>query len=129
MAESQENASKQATLRGGLSPDIGKDTQFKPGESGNPGGRPKITDEDRVITKIYRKILAKPENQAAIEEAVLKMLTGGRMVAQLTLKEMAERTEGKITQGVEGDMNVNFTLGEGMRIAMEKAEKRVRSSK
>jgi hypothetical protein len=101
-------ASKQGKLKGGHDPSIGAEFQFKPGESGNPGGRPKITEEDRVISRIYKKILADPENQANIEASILKMITGGRMVAQLTLKEMAERTEGKITQPVEveGTMSV-----------------------
>ena len=30
-------------LKSGLSPDIGKATQFKPGQSGNPAGKPKGT--------------------------------------------------------------------------------------
>jgi hypothetical protein len=99
--------SQQGKLKGGHDPSIGAEYQFKPGESGNPGGRPKVTDEDRVISRIYKKILSDPNNCERIEESILKMLTGGRMVAQLTLKEMAERTEGKVTQPVEVEGNIS----------------------
>lgn len=89
--------------------------QFKPGQSGNPGGRKKA-----VISQIYEKILADPENQAAIEQSVLKMLLGGRMSGQLQLKEMAERTEGKIAQShhVDGDITIS-TLSERLKKARE----------
>lgn len=33
--------------------------QFKPGESGNPGGRPKIEKELKAVTKLNQKSLAK----------------------------------------------------------------------
>ena len=39
----------------GPSSDVGRDTQFKPGQSGNPGGRPKktpYTDAHRLIAEM-----------------------------------------------------------------------------
>lgn len=39
--EQQANKKPKKLLVNGLSPDIGKKTQFKPGKSGNPSGRPK----------------------------------------------------------------------------------------
>jgi hypothetical protein len=36
-------ASKAKLLKGGVDPSVGKATQFKPGESGNPDGKPKGT--------------------------------------------------------------------------------------
>jgi hypothetical protein len=73
---------------------------WKPGESGNLSGRPKKAR----ITKIYERILAKAQNRRQLEEMILTTITdpdGSRMAAVLLLREMAERTEGKITQGVE----------------------------
>ncbi len=77
---------------------------FLPGKSGNPGGRPKKNH----ITKMYDKLLAKPLNRKEIEASALKILTGGRMASVLLLREMAERTEGKVADTV--DLNVTGTI-------------------
>jgi hypothetical protein len=68
---------------------------FKKGQSGNPGGRKK-----KWITQIYDDLLAKKENREAIAETVMGLITAKRMASILTLREMAERTEGKIDQGI-----------------------------
>lgn len=83
----------------------------------NKGGRPKKLH----ITKIYERILANPKNRKEIETIVLQLLRSGRMVSQLQLKEMAERTEGRVTQSVELDGSLTVSLAE----AVQKARKRV----
>lgn len=80
----------------------------------NKGGRPKKLH----ITKIYERILRNPANRKEIEEIVLKLLRSGRMVSQLQLKEMAERTEGKVTQPIEGDLTISLAT------ELQKARKR-----
>lgn len=90
--------------------------KFKPGQSGNPGGRPK----KRPITEIYERILEDPKNVGLIEKMVIKMLRQGKMASQLQLKEMAERVEGKITQPVE--VEINMTLAQ----RMDKAKSRLK---
>jgi hypothetical protein len=40
----------------------------------------------------------------------MQILTGGRMASVLLIREMAERTEGKVSQEVEVHGNVNVTL-------------------
>ncbi len=73
---------------------------FKKGQSGNPGGRPK----KQHITAIFEKLLAKSGNRKEISEAIMATLTSKGMAKVLMLREMAERTEGKVTEVV--DMNV-----------------------
>jgi hypothetical protein len=91
--------------------------KFKPGQSGNPGGRPK----KKPITEIYDRLLADPELVPIIEESVRKMITSGRMVGMLQLKEMAERVEGKVTQAVKLDGEIKVSLSD----AIQKARQRV----
>jgi len=89
--------------------------RFKPGQSGNPGGRPK----KRVISEIYEQMLADPEFVGEIEDSIRKMVRSGRMVGQLLLKEMTERTEGKVVQPIEGDVTIS-TLAERMALAEQR---------
>lgn len=72
---------------------VGK--RFQKGHSGNPGGRKK-----KWITEIYDKVLANKENREVIEKTVMGLIEKQRMASILTLREMAERTEGKIDQGI-----------------------------
>jgi hypothetical protein len=90
---------------------------FPKGVSGNPGGRPKKNH----ITRMYEELLAKSQNRKDIKESALKVLTGGRMATVLLLREMAERTEGKVAQEV--DMNVTGTVVLG-NVILERRKKR-----
>lgn len=78
--------------------------KFKPRQSGNPGGRPK----KQYITKIYEDALRNGSNRKEIKASVMDMLRSKRMVSVLLLREMAERTEGKVVQPV--DMEVSGTI-------------------
>lgn len=77
---------------------------WKKGQSGNVRGRPKKLE----ITKIYERILRKKKNRKQIEENVVEMIGSKRMMSVLLLREMAERTEGKVADVV--DMNVTGKL-------------------
>src|ERR1700723_707403 len=88
---------------------------FKPGQSGNPGGRPK----KRPITELYERILSDPKNIAAIEKAVLATLRKGNMTMVLLLREITERVEGKVTQPIDADVTLNLAeaIAEGRKRA------------
>ena len=79
-------------LRNGADPCIGQATQFKPGQSGNPGGRPKNDLAREIAQAIF-------ENDAdAIYKAFREALLKGNAY---TFKELAERAYGKVAQAVE----------------------------
>src|ERR1700733_7089379 len=86
-----------------LTPEM-ESRKWKPGQSGNAGGRPK----KKPITEMYERILNSPENIAAIEKATVAALRKGNMAMVLQLREMADRTEGKVTLPIEADVSVNL---------------------
>ena len=86
----------------GPSPDVGKATQFKPGNRANPGGRPKSAP----LSHACRELLAAPVRddpqgrtyaQAIADALAQKALAGDIRAAQ----EIADRAEGKARQSVE----------------------------
>jgi len=66
--------------------------QFKPGESGNPSGRPKNDKAREIARAIFE------QNPEAIYEAMGKALLKGHPNA---FRELANRAYGKITQALE----------------------------
>jgi hypothetical protein len=80
-----------------------KDTRFRPGQSGNPGGRPKI----KTLSQAYRSQLEQvnPADPAGrtfaecIAENLVKLAAKGNVQACI---ELADRVEGKITLAVAG---------------------------
>lgn len=80
-----------------IDPAVGRATQFKPGKSGNPGGRPKKA----LVTRIYEDIFASARNRDEIKDSLFLTLKSGRMAGVLLMREAAERMEGKVTQEIE----------------------------
>jgi hypothetical protein len=70
---------------------------WKPGESGNRAGRPR----KMVVTEIFEEILQNPDMREAVKGQIVSTITSRGMAGVLLLREMAERTEGKVTQGIE----------------------------
>lgn len=92
---------------------------FKPGVSGNPGGRPKKTP----LTDLFSEMLDQPETIEMVRKSVVEMIKSGRMVSQLMLKEMAERVEGKVSQTLELNGDLTLTISERMKKAEERIGK------
>jgi Family of unknown function (DUF5681) len=109
--ENNENSTEK--LPGGIT---GKG--FIPGQSGNPGGRPK----KKPVTEIYEELLADPEVRHAIKEAIRGRLMSTRMVGSLEAKEMADRVEGKVSQPLEGEFNLNVSLADRMQKARDRVK-------
>jgi hypothetical protein len=68
--------------------------RFKPGQSGNPGGRPKKTP----LTDELRKLANDPKNSEAAAKALFKFIRKG---SYLHFREVCDRVEGKSKQRIE----------------------------
>ena len=77
---------------------------WKPGQSGNPNGRPLKPLTDKLTDRLIRK---KFKQAAGIADAIIaKALTGD--VAAFTA--IADRVEGKPVQRVEGEQAITITI-------------------
>jgi hypothetical protein len=112
MKKSPENKPK---IKQKLHPDM-EAVKWKPGQSGNPGGRP----AKKPMTEIYERLMQEPEFQASFEASIRAMVKSGRMVGQLQIKEMTDRIEGKVTQKIEADVSV-MSLADAIAAARKRA--------
>ena len=69
---------------------------WKPGQSGNPGGRPK----SKPITEMLRVIFDNPETVEKIRENVKRTLTDKGMAGVILLSHITDRLEGKMPDEV-----------------------------
>ena len=119
--ESRHPEGVKKTLRGGVDPEVGAATRIKPGEVRNPLGinnkRPWLTE---ATEELLREKMTDPEERERWKEAQwAKMLKQG-VVGAMFMDTAWERTEGKVTQPV--DVNVNITLRERMKKAEERSK-------
>jgi hypothetical protein len=82
-------------------------TAFKPGQSGNPAGRPKSITLSEALRLELAKVLPNDTNERTFAEVIAQSLVrAARMGNILAAKEIADRTEGKPKQAIAMDMNV-----------------------
>ena len=126
MKETPANRVKTGLGKGGIAPP--KEHQFKEGESGNPGGRPK----GRKLSAAYAAILEKqfPGDHEGRTYAELIALGQAREAIKGRTQaavEMADRTEGRAMQAfhITGDLNLTVQeIDERLDKLLEEAEKR-----
>jgi hypothetical protein len=82
--------------------------KWKPGVSGNPGGRPK----KKPITEIFEELLSCEQDREKIKKQVRETMTNRGMAGVLLLKEAADRIEGKISQELEISGNITSLTDE-----------------
>ena len=90
-----ENRRKTGAGRGGTVPP--PEHRFKPGQSGNPGGRPKT----KLLTQAYRELLEQvdPKERKTLAEILARKAVQQALKGNLVaLKEITDRTEGKSVQ-------------------------------
>lgn len=103
----------------GPSPDVGKATQFKPGQSGNPDGKPKT----KPITDLFRALFD-DEYETRLDE-FRKVLSGKSAMAKvILLKDAAERLEGKVSQKYEVDGTLAISLADAIQKARKRAQQK-----
>lgn len=99
----------------GPSPDVGKATQFKPGQSGNPGGRPKNDLAREIAQGVFEN------NPELIHRAFCRALRKGNAYV---FKELADRAYGKVKETIEHTGEVNLTLNDVRQRISELLERR-----
>jgi hypothetical protein len=105
----------------GPSPEVGKSTQFKPGQSGNPGGRPK----SRLQSEAYRTELAKEgrEGKTKAEKIAERMVADAIRGKVDAAKHVAEYVEGKPRQAFEVKMSIMDELAERIAEGRKRAKR------
>lgn len=78
--------------------------QWKPGQSGNPSGRPKVKP---LRDAINRLLAANPEQADRIAAALLGKAELGDVAA---IREYADRMDGKVPQGIENEGSKPFRM-------------------
>jgi len=80
--------------------DLGIATRFKPGQSGNPGGRPKTRELTEMLRAVCNEIDPKSRKSffQLAAESLLREVFAGDVQA---FKELADRVEGRTVQQVE----------------------------
>jgi len=82
-----------------------KEYQFKPGEVHNPKGRPK---DKKYISEALKDLLASnPQLLEEVVEAILKEVKRGNIPA---VKELLDRTEGKVVEPHKFESDVPVTI-------------------
>lgn len=86
--------------------------RFIPGVSGNPDGRPPLTEEEKVVKKAQKELIAEYKEKLAealplISPVLIAKAMEGDMQA---IKELNDRVMGKAkeTMEMQGGLSINF---------------------
>jgi hypothetical protein len=85
----------------GPSPDVGKPYHWKKGQSGNPGGRPKMAP----LSQACRELLASPKpddpDGGTYAEVIAQVLADKALAGDIrAAQELADRAEGRARQSI-----------------------------
>jgi hypothetical protein len=86
-------------LNGGIDPSVGEATRFKPGESGNPGGRPRIAKLSEACRAKLGALVPDDAEGRTYAEAIAEKLVQLALKGDLrAAQELADRGEGRPSQ-------------------------------
>lgn len=77
-------------------------TPFKPGQSGNPNGRPKKRPFKEALDRILKEEAKGADESGGLDEIVRALYTKAKTGDVAAIKEIAERYDGKVPQAVIG---------------------------
>ncbi len=80
--------------------------RFKPGESGNPEGRPKLTLLSEALREQLAHVLPGVDDRTVAEHIARSMIREALKGNVMAAKEIADRTEGKPKQAIDVDMSI-----------------------
>ncbi len=80
--------------------------RFKPGESGNPEGRPKLTLLSEALREQLAEVLPEADERTYAEEIARVLCADAAKGNVMAAKEIADRTEGKPKQAIDVDMSI-----------------------
>jgi hypothetical protein len=86
-------------------PEAAKPFMFKPGQSGNPGGRPK----KKPVTDAYARLMSNPAHADEMAKALYSQALAGNVQAA---RELREGIEGKAMQAIRMDGELGLTTME-----------------
>ena len=114
--EQRENRAPDASPLNGIAPPV--EHRFKPGQSGNPKGRP----ISKPLTEALKTALA-ADNGAAIQELVAVAVKKARQGDFRFWREILDRVDGKVTDRLEVTGDPIATMGPEFYASVEKIEK------
>ena len=86
----------------GPHPNVGAATQFKPGQSGNPGGRPKKSPLADACRELLNNPVPEDPSGRTYAEAIAEQLAERALAGDIrAVREIADRAEGKTRMPME----------------------------
>lgn len=98
--------------------------QFLPGQSGNPGGRPKRSWLTEATEEMLEEKLSDPEQRKRWKDSQWEKMLKNGVVGQMYMDSAWERTEGKVSQPVRVSGGLTVSLAEEVR---QKAKERAKA--
>jgi len=93
---------KQKTGFRGPSPDVGKPYRWNRGQSGNPGGRPKMALLSHACRELLAALVPEDPEGRTYAESIAKTLAQKALAGDIrAAQEIADRAEGKARRSIE----------------------------